>query len=264
MLRALMVILLLAGATAGRAELAMEVKRGYTFQEGERVTTNALKLLGKPKMTVSGTLSGSSVLGTNSITGTLLMDSVAGNYPYGTLSWNGQHNLTVAAGGVSTNEASTNLWGSGLAMDAQKRVVVPYDTNRITTSAGTVVVGVTRPKFMVREYNKFFYEYYPLGQSNLFRTAHGLNQKPRFVRWYLRCLQANHGYAVDDEITICESAGANNNSATITAMADATYVELRVAYGLRGEFLEIINRTNYLGMDIILPTIEWALWVQAR
>jgi hypothetical protein len=92
----LMAVIALVTSCPTWAQITATVRPGYTFAPNERLTLDKLNLLGQPVIEVSGTLGGTNVgLAANTVSGTMLMDSVVGN---ATLQW-----LSTTPRGLAVN-----------------------------------------------------------------------------------------------------------------------------------------------------------------
>lgn len=125
------------------AQLTVRVTPGKTFRENERPTTATLNQLGKPTIEVFGTVGGTNVsLGTNSVLGSHLSDSVVDNI---TIEFNSDvpRAIRVKAYSIGTNVVSTNLAGAGLTGGGGLPLSVLYDTNVFTVDTNNALTWQT-------------------------------------------------------------------------------------------------------------------------
>jgi hypothetical protein len=229
-----------------RAEITATVTPGHQFSVGERVTVSTLNLLGTPTIEITGTLGGTNVaLGAGTVSGTVLMDSVAGS----NLTWNGEspRGLVIANAGVGTNQIAAEIAGTALTGGTGLPLSVQVDTNTITvdaanqlalanslygstnrimaTDADGVITNVTTTNYFttsggqlaLRGYDSA--EYALAAGTTLADVAHGLGATPRYIRSVLVCSTAEKGFLVGDEIDLATGPLSANGPIQVTANA---------------------------------------------
>lgn len=232
------------------ADLTVTVYPGYQFSAGERPTTDTLNLAARPTVAVSGTLGGTNVaLGANTVTGTMLSDTVADDV---TLDWNGStpRALEIKAAGVNTNQVNTNLFAGAIAggggyavtsrvdgvtitingtnqLSLQTNIPISYISNFNATVQSLATVIVTN----YANTNIFTTGEYALSNGLIADTNHGLAALPSLVNWVLVCKTNNAGFVVGDEVSVnaftdtsgdnfCAFAGgANSTNVFLTSTA---------------------------------------------
>lgn len=102
----------------------------------------------------------------------------------------------------------------------------------------------------------------PPGTSSVLSVAHGLGRMPYFYRVSLKCLTAEHGYSVGDEIDI--SGGANDGNANfgVGVSADATNVNISTAANGAGSIAFLIYPKGG-GATAWITQANWAVVVRA-
>jgi hypothetical protein len=206
---------------ASQAELTATVYPGYSFASGERPTMETLNLLGRPIIVISGTLGGTNVaLGAGTVSGTMLMDSVAG----AGLDWDGNspRGLMIGVGGVGLVHLASTNFGAGLT-NTGTTIRVAFDTTLKTNAQGQLGVDPTTafPQgtfslsasnfISTNTFTSFTYSL-PASSGTVMSTNHSLGRIPVFIRAVLVCSNADNGYLVGDEIDVSTVAGGGGNS----------------------------------------------------
>jgi hypothetical protein len=91
--------------------------------------------------------------------------------------------------------------------------------------------------------------------------AHGFGTKPKFYRAFLKCLTAQYGYAIGDEVEIATSNTTTGASSLgINIVGDATNINVR--YGSFAGVFFLNNYTTGTVTAVITPA-NWALNIHA-
>lgn len=215
--------------TPANAELTANVSPGYTFSSGERADTSKLNRLGLPTITITGTLDGTNAgISAGSINANMFSSTVVDNLSLDFTNSSPQA-LRIKSAGVKVREISSDIAGDGLAGGSGSALSVNVDdaaigiTNDVLTLKtnlnpnylgvpdGYVVIGTSTNRgvaaplsvlaAMLATNSSASFVHGPVAVGDL-STAHGLGTTPSFVRWVLRCVTADSGYAEGDEVDV--------------------------------------------------------------
>jgi len=248
------------------AEITARVYPGYQFNESERPTVSTLNLLGTPTIEITGTLGGTNVaLGAGTVSGTMLMDSVAGEG----LEYDGEspRGLRIAAAA-----AGLGLGGGGGAALSNKvdgvRLVITNDTITLSAPTNTLVGGgasnlfslsshfdTTNSVLALKQFTSFEYT---ISSDVVLNTNHSLGVTPSQLRCVLVCKVDNAGYVIGDEV---DAAGVFNSATGVPSFTwggSATNVFLAAQFGT----LAVKNKSNGSNADLTLN--RWRAKVYAR
>lgn len=248
------------------AQLTVVVTPGHTFRENERPTVTTLNQLGKPTIQVYGTIGGTNVsLGTNSILGEHLSDSVVDNFTIEFDNSVAPRRIRVKAFNIGTNVVSSNLAGDALIGGDGDPLSVFYDTNwfRLDTNGALslqtnvdltllslklldshIFIGDTNDQAMSLALDASVFNVetnvnpagaltlrsftsfeYPLAIGTV-QTNHGFTATPSQVRWVLLCKTNDIGYVVGDEVDA--HVAENGDTTAMATGANATNVFLAI------------------------------------
>lgn len=194
------------------ADLTITIYPGKQFSQGDRPTIQDLNQLGTPTAQVTGTLGGTNIaLGAGTVSGTMLMDSVAGS----NLTWNAAspRGLVVKNSGISFYQLATAAFGTGLTGGGGVAVeVTNVPVTRITVTTNTIVGGGPGNYLTVGNglhasagtlsLSNFTSIEYSLASGLVADTNHNLGTTPVMVRWVLVCKTADLGFSVGDEVDV--------------------------------------------------------------
>lgn len=90
--------------------------------------------------------------------------------------------------------------------------------------------------------------------------AHGLGREPVDVKYWLKCLTAEHGYSIGNKIPMADCfSNSAVDSKNLVFIADATNISIR--FGAAANPMSSLNFTNGVGVD--LTSANWALVIDA-
>lgn len=232
--RFLILATVIAVASSARGEITATVIPGYQLSPNERPTTALLNLMATPSVRITGTLGGTNVaLGANTVSGTMLMDSVAGSNM--TYDGSSPRRLVIANSGVNVGQIAAAVAGNGLSGGAGAALAVRVDTktiqitndvltigtndvstiaiasgklvggastgqgtaitvgNGLTLSSGTLIVNATTV-------TNFVTAEYSLSSGAIANTNHGFGTVLTSARWVLICKTNDVSFTVGDEV----------------------------------------------------------------
>ena len=126
-------LMLFFGAWTASAQLTATVTPGYTFQSGEVPTTTKMNLLGLPTITISGTVSGSTGLSTNSVNGSQLVNNLPDGVTLDYYTVPNPRQLEVKTAGIYYTQLNVTAFGFGLR-GAQTAPVFVYAGDFLTNT----------------------------------------------------------------------------------------------------------------------------------
>jgi hypothetical protein len=274
---AAMVVLLALPATA---EITATVRPGHVFAEGERPTTATLNQAANPTVQITGTLGGTNVaLGANTVSGTMLMDSVAGS----NLTWNASspRGLVIANSGVDVGQIAASIAGNGLAGGAGTALSVTTAGNALSATNDALRIICPLGKLLGGDVNGFVTNVtvgtglfvsattlsisnfttaeYALGSGGLIaNTNHNMGATPAVVIWRLICKTADLGYEVGDEVDVASFYNSASLKPQFGSGANTTNLFLV-------EFSTSINvRRKDTGADDTITAGSWRAIGRAR
>ncbi len=267
----------LCGTLQLYADLSATVTPGFTFQPGDRPTVAQLNALGRPTISISGTIGGTnSGLATNSITGDMLgpttFDGVTIDKTNGA--------LRVATNAITTLQLYTNIFDTSSALSPTGGVVrVIPDWNFIAISnnaltirtsivATAIAAAVNSPAITYS--NQTAIPAAGAAQS----LAHGMGTTPSWWRVTLVCTNSDLSYAAGDELDMSSflAYGQFGNS-EISAPAFATYIDpagtpaivaRRVPSSISSISIVIFTYNKSTGTFAEIDTTKWNLRFRVR
>ncbi len=158
----------------------------------------------------------------------------------------------LAGGGDLSANRTLNLDINSLAADT----VVSGDLVPIEDISGGDDKKVTAQSISDLSLAKFTVEFESTPQTvainNLLNVAHGLGARPKIYSIVLRCVIADLGYSIDDEVQVNFSGGAANESVTFSA--DATNLTV-----IAGSIIGVHNQSSFAVPGTVNPT-NWR-WI---
>lgn len=263
-------------ALEARAEITATVYPGYQFNSTERPTTSTLNLLGRPTISITGTLGGTNVsLGAGTVSGTMLMDSVAGS----NLTYNGAtpRGLVIQDSGVSINQINVAIAGDGLGGGGgfplsnkvdNVRIKIISDVvsfsvttntlvggganNLLALGAGLAISGGTIfvTNLPAASLSAFSSIEYSLSSGQIADTNHSLGSTPRFLNWVMICKTSDNGYAVGDEVPV---SAVQNSTGDPSFVGGANATNVFIVFASSGASIRNKSTGN-------LGTITTARW----
>lgn len=248
------------------ADLTISISPGYQFTEGERPSVSTLNLLGTPSAQVTGTLGGTNVsLGANTVSGTMLFDSVAG---FG-LGWDGGsprglYISSEAAGdglGGGDGEALSNKVDNVRIILANDAITLSVPTNTLVGGGESNLLslgdGLTIADGTLLLTNFVSYEY-PLSNGMSVNTNHSLGITPKIVNWVFVCKTNDAGYAPGDEVSVWSFYNDDSHRPTVSGGVNGTNVFMNAAY------TAINVRRKDTGLDGGITATRWRAKCYAR
>lgn len=130
---------LMAGCWCAHADLTVTVYPGYTFTSSETPTTSKLNRLGRPSVYVTGTLSGTNVLGNETVAGNHLNSNIVGSNM--TFDGSSPRKLVVSNAGIGPVQLTASVAGAGLAGGAGTALSVLVDSNSIINTGDVLALN---------------------------------------------------------------------------------------------------------------------------
>lgn len=185
----------------------------------------------------------------------------------------GNTNFTAVAGDIVDVEAITTttfrlipfkddgtaIVGVVDATTAVKGKVQLLTSAELKTGTDTVKVPTAAAMLAAQGFTAYFASAnQTITSAGALTIAHGLGRQPVLIFPVLKCLTAEQGYSIGDEIALLLQ-GFNVNNAGLTIVPDATNISIR--FGSAASAMQAFNKTS--GVAVNLTNTSWALIVRA-
>ena len=162
----------------------------------------------------------------------------------------------------SNNKFVAGLEAVGLVFRVNEDVTPETDSARVEPAgiaAPSPISLMTREMGDARYGQRFTSGAQALVSGGLITLAHGLGKAPGLVMYRLKCLTAEHGYLVDDEIILGGNTGGGGTNRIATARVDASSIYVR----LSSAAVVFAAGHSDTGVLVGLTNGNWELYVEA-
>lgn len=142
----------------------------------------------------------------------------------------------------------TQVWVNGGTVSARRN---------FTLDTASPVIGTSDLVFSNNAYQS---SGQTIATASLLTLAHGLGVSPRLISTYLKCLSAEHGYSIDDEVWVDVHAVGSSG---VTRIHSITFDATNILFRFTSSSTCYTGAHKDTGAGVNMTNASWKLYVRA-